>query len=155
MSELLTEIELAEIASDNDTRRPYTWSPDFMGGEHYTLAECAVEAVPRLLTHVAALTDECKGLRREAGTLKHEAAMRTETALESQLDELHEEFETLKPFAAIGKAYVRMKELDALCDKHPGNDDETGAAAESELMELVGDMRRMLAAVEAARSPCL
>lgn len=142
--EAMTESELAEIASDNDVRRPYTWSPDFLGGEHYTLAECAVEAVPRLLAHIAAL-------RREIGTLKHEAAMRTETALESQLDELHEEFEALKPFAALGKAFVRMKELDTLCDEHPGNDDETGAAAESDLVDLMADMRRMLAEIKASK----
>jgi hypothetical protein len=46
------------------------------------------------------------------------------------------EVDRLQVYRVAALAYYRIRELDALCEEHPGIGDPIGAAAEAELMQL-------------------
>lgn len=73
-----------------------------------------------------------------------EARDRAERRARHNLRAMADQLEAARPFADLGRAYARMKELDEICEAHPRNGDAIGAAAESELADLVPCMRKML-----------
>lgn len=54
-------------------------------------------------------------------------------------------------FELVGRAYLRVKELDDICEAHPGLDDAAGNDAESELMTLTNELRGLVNAYRATR----